>query len=143
MELLIHFEDIKKFPKAKGIKNILTHIFNEEKSKAGSIGIIFCSVDYLLRINREYLSHDYYTDVITFDYTESNIVSGDIFISIDRVKENAVLFNTLFGIELYRVIIHGILHLLGYNDQKEREKKEMQKKEEIYIKEWINVDNLK
>jgi rRNA maturation RNase YbeY len=138
MELLIHFEDIKKFVKPKGIKNKISDIFKEENRKGGSIGIIFCSDAYLLHINQDYLSHDYYTDVITFDYTEDQLISGDILISVERVRENSQIFNSTFENELLRVIIHGVLHLLGYNDQNEKEKAEMRQKEDTYIEKWIN-----
>lgn len=90
-------------------------------------------------MNLEYLNHDTYTDIITFDYTEENIVSGDIFISIDRVKENAIKFNTsinsmqAFEKELSRVIIHGVLHLMGYKDKSAQEKKQMRSKEDFYL----------
>ena len=85
----------------------------DEKKILGNLSFIFCSDEYLLNVNREHLNHDYYTDIITFDYCENNTISGDIFISIDRVKENGKLFDSGFKNELHRVIIHGVLHVTG------------------------------
>lgn len=90
-----------------------------EGKTAGDISIIFCSDNYLLSINQQYLQHSYYTDVITFDYSSGNSISGDIFISIDTVRENATLFSKEFTNELHRVIIHGVLHLCGHGDKSE------------------------
>lgn len=85
--------------------------------RAGEIAYIFCSDERILEVNRQYLRHDYYTDIITFDYCEGNRLSGDLFISLDTVRSNARLFNTDYDTELHRVIIHGILHLCGINDK--------------------------
>ena len=93
--------------------------------KCGDISFVFCSDKYLLSINRQYLQHDYYTDVITFDYSEGDFVSGDIFISVDTVKENSTLFHKAFLDELHRVIIHGILHLCGHGDKSDEEASKM------------------
>lgn len=107
-------------------------IQNEGKI-VGELSFVFCDDEYLHKINLEYLNHDTYTDIITFDYTEANIISGDIFISIDRVKENAIAFNALFENELSRVIIHGVLHLMGYKDKTEEESTLMRAKEDFYL----------
>lgn len=85
--------------------------------KVGDVSYIFCNDERILEVNREYLQHDYYTDIITFDYTEDNIISGDLFISLDTVKTNSEKFNTEYNEELHRTIIHGILHLCGINDK--------------------------
>ena len=95
--------------------------------------IVFCSDEHLLSINKEFLAHDYYTDVITFDYTEDSMVSGDIFISIDRVRENAQILEQTVADELERVMVHGLLHLLGYKDKSETEKALMTQKEDFYL----------
>lgn len=87
------------------------------KKKIGDIAYIFCSDEKILEVNREYLQHDYYTDIITFDYDENDVISGDLFISLDTVKSNAAQFNQSYERELHRVIIHGILHLCGINDK--------------------------
>ena len=97
------------------------------------INYIFCSDDYLLARNIKYLKHDSLTDIITFNYCEGNKINCDIMISIDRVKENSSIFDTTFTEELYRVLIHGILHLIGYDDKTEKEKNLMRKKEDFYL----------
>ena len=97
--------------------------------KAGDLSFIFCSDDYLLKINQSYLNHDYFTDIITFNYNLDKLVSGDIFISVDTVRINAVEFKVSEQDEFLRVIIHGILHLLGFDDQTDLETQEMRKRE--------------
>ncbi len=106
----------------------------EHNQEAKNINYIFCSDDHLLKVNQQYLNHDNYTDIITFDNSESDgHLEADIFISIDRVKENANALNINFDLELNRVIIHGLLHLLGYSDKSEEEKKEMREKEDACL----------
>lgn len=112
-------------------------IWNSVKSEGytiGEINYIFCSDDYLLKINQDYLQHDYLTDIITFDYVLGKNISGDLYISIDRVKENAKDFEVPFENELLRVMVHGVLHLMGYSDKTEKATREMRKKEEEKIK---------
>ena len=104
-----------------------------ENKKCGNINIIFCSDEYLLKINQEHLNHDYYTDIITFDYGNGEKISGDLFISIDRTNDNAKQNNLNTIDELHRVIIHGSLHLIGYGDKSPEEKKLMTSKEDYYI----------
>lgn len=104
-----------------------------EGKDCGEISIIFCSDDYLLAINRQYLKHDYFTDIITFDYVEGVTISGDIFISYDRVMENSEKFNSGFADELSRIIIHGVLHLIGYEDKSKKGKLVMTEKENFYL----------
>lgn len=99
------------------------------KKKVGEIAYIFCSDEKILEVNKEYLQHDYYTDIITFDYCEDNVISGDIFISLDTVKSNSEQFNTSYNDELHRTIIHGILHLCGINDKGEGEREIMEAEE--------------
>ncbi len=94
---------------------------------------MFCSDHYLLEINQKYLDHDYFTDIITFDNSEGNQVNADLFISTDRVKENAVTMGQLFNDELHRVMVHGVLHLLGYTDKNLRAKKIMTERENYYL----------
>lgn len=101
---------------------ITTVILNYKKIKIGDINLIFCDDEYLLSINKEYLNHDYYTDIITFDYSNETIISGDLYISIERVDDNAKSLDIDFNNELNRVIIHGILHLLGYKDKSSKDK---------------------
>lgn len=109
----------------------------EEGKEADAITVIFCTDDYLLEINRKYLSHDYYTDIITFDYSEDlpveGVVAGDLFISIDTVARNAFEYRVRFKQELHRVIIHGVLHLVGYKDKSAAEAVQMRAKEDYYL----------
>ncbi|MBR3855373.1 MAG: rRNA maturation RNase YbeY [Bacteroidaceae bacterium] len=97
--------------------------------KVGEVAYIFCDDEKILEVNREYLQHDYYTDIITFDYTEDDIISGDLFISLDTVLSNSVQLGVSYEQELYRVIIHGILHLCGINDKGEGEREIMEREE--------------
>ncbi len=110
--------------------------------RVGDISYIFCSDEHILSVNREYLQHDYYTDIITFDYTEEKRISGDIFISLDTVASNAEKFGTTYEEELYRVIIHGILHLCGINDKSDEERNGMEKEEDKALKLRIKEQGL-
>jgi len=112
------------------IKKVIT----SENKEMGEINYIFCSDEYLLERNIKYLDHDTLTDIITFNYCKGKIITSDIMISIDRVKENSTIFDNSFSEELHRVMIHGILHLIGYDDKTEKEKKLMKEKENFYLK---------
>lgn len=101
-----------------------------------SLGYVFCSDDFLLEINQQFLDHDTLTDIVTFDYTEGTILNGEIYISTDRVADNAKDFNVDFDTELRRVIIHGLLHMCGYGDKTEDEKTRMRSKEDEYLALW-------
>ena len=111
----------------------LSNVVKTELKELGDISIIFVSDQYLLEMNQKYLNHDYFTDIITFDYCEHNIISGDLFISVDRVKENADSFNVDELTEIHRVMIHGVLHLCGYQDKTEEEEKNMRLLENKYL----------
>ena len=111
----------------------LNEIIIEENNSLGDIVYIFCDDDYLLAKNIKYLNHNTLTDVITFDYSKNKLISGDILISIDRVHENSNIFGVQFLNELQRVMAHGLLHLLGYNDKTEIEEKEIREKEDYYL----------
>lgn len=127
-------EDIKFDFKEKRLTNRwLKLVAESEIRRLGDISIIFCSDNYILDVNMKYLQHDYFTDIITFDYCEGNTVSGDLFISIDSVRENAAFYGTEFKDELNRVIVHGVLHLIGYDDHSEEDIKEMRAKENYYL----------
>ena len=104
-----------------------------ENKRIGDIAVIFCSDNYILDVNIKYLQHDYYTDIITFDYCEGNRLSGDLFISVDSVRENASFYGTEFADELNRVIVHGLLHLIGYDDHTEADIAVMRAKENYYL----------
>ena len=115
------------------ISKWITKTIEEEACKVEEISYIFCDDAYLLEKNIEYLNHNTLTDIISFDYSVGKTISGDIFISIERVKENAKEFNVAFLDELHRVMIHGILHYCGYKDKTSEEKKEMRSKENYYL----------
>lgn len=116
------------------VENWITSVINTEDKNLHLLNFIFCDDTYLHKINVEYLNHDTLTDIITFPYDDPPIIHSDIFISVDRVKENARLFKTSFENELHRVIIHGVLHLCGYGDKTEEEKSFMRKKEDEALK---------
>lgn len=125
-----------KQPKKGLVRDTISLIASDEKKVPGEINIIFCSDEHLLGINNTYLKHNYFTDIITFDYCSANKISGDIFISVDRISENANSFSETFENELNRVIFHGILHLCGYGDKSAEEVKIMRKKESKYVKKF-------
>lgn len=113
----------------------LQEVTQQENSQLAELTYIFCTDSYLHQMNVEYLQHDTFTDVITFDYTESQqAISGDVFISVERVQENAAHYQSTPGEELRRVMVHGLLHLLGYKDKSEEEKKQMRTKEDQYLR---------
>lgn len=123
-------EDVEKPSlKYRSIKNWLVSEIEIEACKLGDINYIFCSDEYLLNMNINYLEHNYYTDIITFNYCEDKVISGDLYISLDRVQENSVILSTGES-EIYRVIVHGILHLCGYNDDLEDEIRIMRRRED-------------
>ncbi len=127
-------EDVKFLFKNKIANNRwLKMVAGSEIKTLGDISIIFCSDNYILDVNIRYLHHDYFTDVITFDYCEGNKLSGDLFISIDSVRENSIEFGTEFDEELHRVIVHGLLHLIGYDDHTPEDQKIMRAKEDYYL----------
>ncbi len=115
----------------------LQDVVKEEGFESGDICVVFCTDDELLDMNITYLQHDYYTDIITFDYTFENVVSGDLFISIDRIIDNASTLMEDYSKELKRVCVHGILHLCGYKDKTENESITMREKEEFYIRKFV------
>ena len=131
-----YFNEEVPLPKLKKRKstNWIKDTIQAEGKRVGGISFIFCSDNYLLEVNKNYLDHDYFTDIITFDYVEGFLISGDIFISVDRVLDNSVEFKTTFENELNRILIHGVLHLLGYKDKDKKDKLLMTEKENIYLK---------
>ena len=111
----------------------LKQVAASEAKMIGDVSVIFCSDNYLLGVNIKYLSHDYYTDIITFDYCEGSVLSGDLFISVDSVRENASFYGVEFEEELNRVIVHGLLHLIGYDDHSDEDIAVMRAKENYYL----------
>jgi rRNA maturation RNase YbeY len=120
----------------------LSVVCAEEGKVLDEVNLIFCSDEYLLKMNVEYLQHDYYTDIISFDYCEANRILGDLFISKDRVLDNADQNNVTFDLELQRVIVHGVLHLCGYKDKSEEEEKLMRTKEDYYLSKIVSRETL-
>jgi rRNA maturation RNase YbeY len=121
------------------IRNWLVNITSSYGFTINTLNYIFCSDDYLLHFNQQFLAHDTFTDIITFDYTvpskaASKAIAGEIYISIERVKENANTFKTSYVNELHRIMIHGVLHLCGFKDKKAHEQKEMRKQEDVALK---------
>ena|ERR1700748_2716921 len=132
----IFFNFLKEVPlrERARLKAFLPSLFKKEKKQLSEIRYIFCSDDYLLDINKQYLQHDYYTDIITFDLSEpGQPINAEIYISVDRVRDNARNFHTSLKRELHRVIFHGALHLCGYKDKSQEEEKIMRQKEEKYL----------
>lgn len=128
------FEDTNfKFNRRRLTSQWLKFTAESEIKRIGQVNIIFCSDNYILDINQKYLQHDYFTDIITFDYCEGKTLSGDLFISVDTVRENAIFYGTEFDDELNRVIVHGLLHLIGYDDHSEEDQKTMRSKENYYL----------
>lgn len=117
----------------------LEDIILSEEKKLGEISYIFCDDEYLLKINQDYLQHDYYTDIITFDYVKGKTISGEIFVSLQRVSDNASTLSRDYEEEVRRVLAHGILHLAGYKDKTEEEEKEMRRKEDFYLSKYYNL----
>jgi len=129
-----YFEDISfTLKQKKQLRSWIKASIQNENFEEGPISYIFCSDKYLHEMNVKYLNHDTFTDIITFDYTENRIISGDLFISYDRVKQNAKLFSKTIKNELHRVMIHGVLHLCKFGDKTEEDKTIMRHKENQYL----------
>jgi rRNA maturation RNase YbeY len=135
-------EDIKSsgLKRLNLVKSWIKKCVTDNDRKIGNLNYIFCSDEFLKGLNKEYLNHDYYTDIITFNNNEGNIVSGDIYISTERVDENAIKFGVEYLEELHRVIIHGLLHLLGFKDKKPSESKEMREQENFWLQSLKDMD---
>ena len=134
MPVFFHNEDVdfsiqQKNKKKRWLKAVIDHL----DFKLGNISVIFCSDDYLLNLNKKHLNHNYYTDVITFNYCSNKTISGDIFVSVDRVRAFSIDTNTSFLSEINRVIVHGVLHLCGFDDKKPDEILRMRKLEDLYL----------
>jgi rRNA maturation RNase YbeY len=116
----------------------VTFVVTNEKKDLGLISYVFSSDAYLLEINKQYLKHDYFTDIITFDYTEDTIVSGDLFISYERIKDHSIEYGVDLFEEFLRVCVHGVLHLLGYKDKLPADEQLMREKESFYIQKYVS-----
>ena len=132
--LYFHFKNISKFPLPNNIREWINGIIIYEKFILSEINIIFCNDRYLLTLNKKHLAHNFYTDILTFDYsTDPKEIYGDLFISQERIIENASSFNVSIDNELLRIIVHGLLHLFGYSDKSKKSKKLMQSMEDFYL----------
>lgn len=131
-----NYADVKTVPlkQKTAVKDFVINLFQSENKTVDRIDYVFCSDDYLLAINKSFLQHDYYTDIITFDLSNNSETIGEIYISIDRVKENASKHQSTTSSELLRVIFHGALHLCGYRDKKKSEITIMRQKEDYYLR---------
>ena len=129
------YEDITEIVNAN-YRQWLEEIILSEEKKLGEINYIFCNDEYLLKVNQDYLQHDYFTDIITFDYVKGKTISGDIFVSLQRISDNSSTLLKDYEEELRRVLAHGILHLCGYKDKKEEEEKLMRSKEDFYLEKY-------
>ncbi len=139
--LKVHFSYADRqlnFSNKTSLKIFVETIFKKEKKQLGSIRYVFCSDDFLLEINRSSLNHDYYTDIITFDLSDSNQpIESEVYVSLDRIKENAQQQGFSFKDELCRVVFHGALHLCGYKDKRKEDILIMRKKEDYYLKQFV------
>ena len=127
------FENINEITLPPNTENWLKELIISEDKKPGEINYIFCDDDHLLQVNKNFLNHDYYTDVITFDYVKGKTISADIFVSLPRIFDNASTLSKNFEDEFHRVLAHGILHLCGYKDKTEADEKQMRSKEDFYL----------
>lgn len=129
--ILFHTDNSIKFnfTNKRQYKSWISDIILSYNKSIGDINYIFCSDEKILEINKEFLQHDYYTDIISFDYCEGNLMSGDIYISIDTIKSNSIKYNTLFTEELNRVLIHGVLHFIGFKDKSKIDASKMREAE--------------
>ena len=137
----VHFYFLKKIDSLKNrtlLKEFILELAQLHKKEVENLNFIFCSDDYLLEINKSYLQHDYYTDIITFDLSDSKKINGEIYISIDRVIDNANTFKTTIKNELHRVIFHGILHLCGFKDKTKNESEKMREEEQKALNRYFS-----
>ena len=136
-KISFHYETDFLLENTESLIRWIKNVILEENKELGEVNYIFCDDKYLLEKNIKYLDHDTLTDIITFNYCEGDIISSDIMISIERVMENSSIFENSFSEELNRVMIHGILHLIGYNDKTDGEKEIIRKKEDYYVNKFV------
>lgn len=141
MKINFHFLEKAKLLNRRGLKSFLEQLTSQEDKQISQLDFIFCSDAYLLAINKSYLNHNYFTDVITFDLTPTpnEPITGEIYISVETIKSNALQYNTSFENELHRVIFHGVLHLCGYKDKKPADQKRMTQKENHYLSQYFTA----
>lgn len=131
---MVHFEGVEAiFVDHTAVNDVVNQLSLDYGVLFGDVSLVFCSDSYILDVNKTYLDHDYFTDIITFDYSEQGLLSGDLIISLDTVRSNSVLYTVSFFDELYRVLIHGLLHLCGFNDKSDEDILEMRARENHYL----------
>ena len=133
---------IPSFVSKKDLKEAVKNLAIQEGKVLKDLSLVFTDDEYLLEVNKQYLNHDYFTDVITFDYSLFPEVSGDVMISLDRVKDNAQSLNQSYELEFYRVVFHGVLHLCGYKDKTDADIKVMRAKEDFYINRFVSRETI-
>lgn len=134
MKIRFHYDIVKfRLRESNAVKKIMARIISDAGMRAGSVEVIFTTDSKVYEINNEFLGHDYYTDIISFNYNEGKTINGEIYISADRVKENAETYGALLKAEIRRVIFHGVLHLCGYDDRTKEQKRKMKEMEELYL----------
>jgi probable rRNA maturation factor len=137
LKILIFYDDVSyRFKSGKKIKKLIENIVTSESCIPGEINIIFTSDKKLIKINKKFLKHNYFTDVISFSYNQEKFINGEVYISLDTVKGNAINYNVSFKKEILRVTIHGVLHLCGYGDENETKRLVMRGKEDIWIEKF-------
>lgn len=142
MAINIYYRDVKfSLGKTKDIKKWIDEVIRAEKREPGDLVFIFTGDSEILKINREFLEHDYYTDVIAFDYSSEGIISGEIYLSIDTIRSNAVVYSRKLKEEILRVMVHGVLHLTGYSDREPGERRKMKEAEERHLQEYKSMNN--
>lgn len=139
MDISFNFQKQTSLTSRTKLKEFIRKLFNQEKIPGESLSYVFCSDDFLLQMNKDYLKHDYYTDIITFDFSLSkqSPIIGEVYISIDTIRDNAKRFNTTITHELHRVIFHGALHLCGFKDKTKKDKELMSMKEDFYLNQYF------
>lgn len=131
------FQDVKfSLSNRSELKGFIQQIFRNEGKKTGSLNIVFCTDKALLKINSKFLGHDFYTDIITFDLSDNTLFQAEMYLSIDRIRDNARKIGVSFKSEIHRVIFHGVLHLCGYKDKTRLEKIKIRKREDLYLKKY-------
>ena len=134
MKINFHYDIVKfRLRESNAVKKIMARIISDAGMRAGSIEVIFTSDKKVYEINNEFLGHDYYTDIITFNYNTGKTINGEIYISADRVKKNAGTYKSVMKEEIRRVIFHGVLHLCGYDDRTKEQQRRMREMEDLYL----------
>ena len=137
MKIRIFYEEVGfRLKDWKNIKKIIEEVISKEKKVSGDLNFIFTNDKHLVDINRKFLNRNYFTDVISFDYSSGKIISGEVYISTETVKNNSINYKVSYREEIFRVLIHGVLHLCGYDDKSETEVRRMRRMEDYWIKIW-------